>query len=256
MVRKCKNGIFYYQFRFFQPFGGWLKHGFFPRQDKSGKSLNVSYSKGTARQANDNRERIARVFGLTHGDIVSAEQMHKANVRMVRQRKKIQRLPDEIKNTDALMTDRSEILLLIKVADCQPVYLVAPRKRKVALAHAGWRGLTQNIIGETVKKMAQEFKVKPSEIYAGVGPSLCLKCSEFKNRNREFPAEFRGYFRLRNRVDLKNIARDQLIQAGLKSENIETTRMCPACQIDRFFSYRGEKGLNGLNAAVICAKNY
>lgn len=251
MLRKTKNGVFYYQFRIFGPFAGWLQYGFFPREDLEGRSLNASYEKWPAKEVNPNRERMAEVLGMSGTAVISGYQVHGTKVRKVRRPKLIQRAEDEFKNTDGFITDRSRLVLLAKVADCQAIYLVAPRQQAIGLVHAGWRGLVQNIIGKAVGEMKREFKVKPAEIYAGIGPGLCLKCSEFINREQEFPAEFRGYFKPNDRVDLKGIARGQLVAAGLKSKNIEVTRMCTKCQTDKFFSYRGEKKQMGRNAAML-----
>ena len=38
------------------------------------------------------------------------------------------------------MTDRPEVTLLLRFADCVPIVLYDPRRKAVGLVHAGWKG--------------------------------------------------------------------------------------------------------------------
>src|SRR6266850_6820844 len=62
-----------------------------------------------------------------------------------------------VDGVDGHATGARGLLLTVTVADCIPVYLVAPQKQVVALLHAGWRGTAAGILNrgvERVKRLA------------------------------------------------------------------------------------------------------
>jgi polyphenol oxidase len=52
---------------------------------------------------------------------------------------------NEIKETDALVTNQPGICLCVQTADCVPILLFDPVEKVISAVHAGWRG--------TVKKL-------------------------------------------------------------------------------------------------------
>jgi len=61
---------------------------------------------------------------------------------------------------DGHATGAPGLLLTVTVADCIPVYLVAPDKRVVALLHAGWRGTVGRILERGVELVKREAFVR------------------------------------------------------------------------------------------------
>jgi YfiH family protein len=151
---------------------------------------------------------------------------------------------------DAIVTDRTGLLLTILVADCQAVLLFDPRRRVVANVHSGWRGSIANVIGATVSVMVNDFGCRPNDILAGVGPSLGPGCAEFINYRDEIPPSLWRYRVSAHHFDFWALSRDQLITAGLAADRIRLARICTRCHPDQFYSYRaGHK--TGRFAAVI-----
>lgn len=151
---------------------------------------------------------------------------------------------------DAMITQVPGQDLAIQVADCQAVMLYDPVRRVVANIHSGWRGSIGNIIGKTIQKMTEGFGSDPSDLLGGIGPSLGPCCAEFINYRTEIPEQYWLYRDENDHFDFWAIGRDQLTEAGLKSENIEKSGICTRCRTDLFFSYRGE-GITGRFSAVI-----
>lgn len=151
---------------------------------------------------------------------------------------------------DALMTHTNTILVMIQVADCQPVMVYDPKQHVIANIHSGWRGSVQNIIGHTVHAMKENFGCKSDDFIAGVGPSLGPCCAEFVNYKEEIPEVYWKYKIKDNHFDLWSMSKDQLLDQGIKDENIELSNICTRCHTDEFFSYRGE-GTTGRFGAVI-----
>ena len=69
---------------------------------------------------------------------------------------------------DAFYTEQLHTTLLIRTADCVPVFFAAPHA--IALAHAGWRGAKQGIVSATLKHFA-----KPAEVCILIGPSISVR---------------------------------------------------------------------------------
>ena len=76
-----------------------------------------------------------------------------------------------VPSVDALITDKPNLMLTVKTADCAPI-LIADRKAKlVAAIHAGWKGALQGIIENTVLQMIR-MGGNPEYMVAGIGPHL------------------------------------------------------------------------------------
>ncbi len=143
----------------------------------------------------------------------------------------------EVDDCDGFITNQPNVALMIQQADCQGVLFFDPVKKVVGAAHSGWRGSVQNIIGETLLKMGNDFGSKPSDMYALISPSLGPCCAEFVNYEKELPYEFKKFIVDNNHFDFWQISKKQLVDGGVYQENIQTIDVCTSCD-ERFFSYR------------------
>lgn len=257
MILTTQNGTAFYQFENLAACHG-IGHGIFSRNGghsrKPFASLNVTCGIG------DEEDLVARNRGiiarsLAAKELVFARQVHG---------RRIAALSHEIDcrgqnpaggplTADALVTDQPQKHLVIQVADCQAVLMYEPVRQVVANVHCGWRGSIQNIIGRTVATMQQDFNCNPAHIQAGIGPSLGPCCAEFIHYRTEIPAAYWGYMDSNHHFDFWSISRDQLMQAGVPAQNIESSGICTRCRTDEFFSYRAQK-TTGRFAAVIGLK--
>ena len=177
-----QNQLCYYQFNHFSEMS-YIVHAIFSRKGGVSRSpynsLNLSLNVGDDKASvHENQRRIENIMGLT--ECKSVIQTHSRNVHIVNSKF------DESLTGDALITMQTDILLLIKTADCQPILLVDPENKIIAAIHSGWRGSVQNIIEATVTKMC-DLGSKPEKIFAGIGPSLGPCCAEFINYKQELP---------------------------------------------------------------------
>ncbi len=78
---------------------------------------------------------------------------------------------------DAIITDRVGLKIGVRTADCVPVVLVG--RERVAVVHAGWRGLQKGIIENTIRLMEEEI------LYAFIGPSAKACCYQVGEDFRE-----------------------------------------------------------------------
>jgi YfiH family protein len=79
---------------------------------------------------------------------------------------------------DALMTNVPGLLLVIRTADCLPVFLVDEEHRAVAAVHCGWRGTENKILEKAVKAMGEAYGSKPADTLAALGPCIGPACYE------------------------------------------------------------------------------
>jgi YfiH family protein len=76
---------------------------------------------------------------------------------------------------DAAVTAASGAVLAVHTADCGPIALVADGGA-VAVAHAGWKGLAEGVVGATVEQLRS---VADGPVRAVVGPFIHPECYEF-----------------------------------------------------------------------------
>jgi purine-nucleoside/S-methyl-5'-thioadenosine phosphorylase / adenosine deaminase len=79
---------------------------------------------------------------------------------------------------DALMSDVPGLLLVIRTADCLPVFLVDETNQAVAAVHCGWRGTEKRILEKAVRAMGEAYGSKPAEMLAALGPCIGPACYE------------------------------------------------------------------------------
>ncbi len=189
-------------------------------------------------------------------NFVVANQTHSSNIHIVTKNREIgwKKLEEAIENCDALLTNQPNIMLTILTADCVPILLLDPKQKVVSAIHAGWKGTEQEIVFKTVEKMKEEFNSNPSDIIAGVAPSIGKCCYEvdwnvaqhFKNIDNAYDKIGEKYM-----LDLPHINKTQLLKAGVKEENIELSNVCTACEVEHYFSYRKEQGCSGRFMSMI-----
>jgi len=79
---------------------------------------------------------------------------------------------------DALMTSVPWLLLVIRTADCLPVFLVDAKNRAAAAVHCGWRGTEKRILEKAVQAMTRSYGAKPGRMLAALGPCIGSACYE------------------------------------------------------------------------------
>ncbi len=235
-----------------------IAHGVFTRAGGTSKkpydSLNIGLESGDEiLDVANNRKLIIRKMGMkplvflnqVHGDIIKVLKKDDNDLSQIFEPGK------ESYMADAVITDMKGIFLVIQVADCQSIMLYDPDKKVIANIHSGWRGSVANIIGKCVDKMGLEFGSRPENILAGISPSLGPCCSEFIHYKNEIPEHLWKYkFNEKDFFDFWAMSQDQLMEKGVKKENIQNMNTCTKCNTDEFYSYRGEK-TTGRFACVI-----
>ena len=154
------------------------------------------------------------------------------------------------READGACSSRPRLALMIKTADCQPVLLASASGRHIAALHVGWRGNRQNFPESGVARFCAQYELSPRDIFAVRGPSLGPAHAEFINFEREWPEAFRPWFDEQSRrMDLWNLTRHQLQQAGVPASHIHGIDYCTFAN-PVFYSYR-RNPVCGRQAALI-----
>jgi polyphenol oxidase len=234
-----------------------LAHGVFTRHGGVSQppyaSLNVAWNNGDHADAvRQNLARIRETLGVPR--LVAARQVHGTNIEVIDESALAQateRTPMLfVPAADALVTSLTGVGLLIKIADCQAVFLVDPGRKLIANIHCGWRGSVQGLLGKVVRLLQDRFQCRPEDLLATISPSLGPCCAEFRHYRQELPEPFWEFRSKPEHFDFWAISQWQLESAGLLAEHIEVARRCTVCEPDQFFSYRAEK-VTGRMAAVL-----
>jgi len=174
-----------------------------------------------------------REMNITRNQVVRPVQIHSGTVVFTRN-------SGVIPNCDGLVTDREDLFLLIRTADCVPLFLGDRISGLKALIHAGWRGLSERIAEHAVLLM-KEKGAQTENLIATAGPAICENCYEV---GEDVAALFPKHVRAREKkflLNLKSALAQNLLDAGMVSENILLTNRCTLCQRDRYVSFRFNK---------------
>lgn len=155
---------------------------------------------------------------------------------------------------DALYTRLDNAVCAIRTADCLPVFLASADGSEVALAHAGWRGLSAGVLENSLDC----FRAQRSAIHAWFGPAIgpChfevgedvyrafLQAAQPSSRQATELAFEPGKQAGKWQADLYALARIRLQAAGLDAAHISGGGLCTYCDAENFYSYRrdGDQG--------------
>ncbi|GAB4240714.1 MAG: peptidoglycan editing factor PgeF [Candidatus Methylacidiphilales bacterium] len=188
-----------------------VPHAFTLRQDRIPTDL-------------DKAGAVLALHGFDFRHLVRAEQPHGNRCAVVSANERGQTIP----GVDALVTADPTVTLLIRTADCGPLFFYDSKQRVVALAHSGRKGTEGNIVAVTLQMMREAFGTRPDQVIAVLGPTI---------RVPDYDVPFAD-----------QILR-QLAEAGVRQ--IEDSGFNTAADLSRFYSYRKEKGQTGRHFAAI-----
>ncbi len=126
-------------------------------------------------------------------------------------------------------THNADCCLAIYVADCAAVWIYDEKIGTRALVHSGKAGTEQNIVQQAINAMKKFAGTDPADCVAVISP--CIRPPHFE-------------------VDIAAGITQQLLDAGLNSENIIDSGLDTASDLNEFYSYRVEKGNTGRMLAL------
>ncbi len=242
-------------------------------------SLNVGSAVGDGEDAvQENRRRALSALGVDaryHANLIVPNQVHGTNVCVVRKNtpSALDALRQEIRaGCDAVVCGVPGVPVMLCFADCVPVVLVAPRA--FAVIHSGWRGTRARIAARALDVLCREAAVAPVDVMCAIGPHIAGSSYEVSDELLEqFVDAFGEGVRYvegaqrsqdaarpshkrpshqppSHKLDLAEAVRIALQDAGMPRTQITTSDISTTEHIDRFYSYRAERGCCGRFAAM------
>lgn len=221
-------------------------------------SMNLSFTRGDDENSvMENYRRLAEAVGFSVENIVTSDQTHTANVRVITEADRGNGItkPRPYTDVDGMITNVPGLVLATFYADCVPLYFIDPVRKAIGLSHSGWRGTAAHIGAVTVRRMQEEYGSLPEDIYGAIGPSICQECYEVSEDvilefQKTFPEQsWRDlFYRKENgkyQLNLWEANRQIMLEAGLIEEHISLPGLCTCCNPEFLFSHRASRGKRG-----------
>lgn len=127
--------------------------------------------------------------------------------------------------------------MAVTVADCVPVFLVDPHRRRVALLHAGWRGIAAGILEEGIDLLTERGESRAEDLLIHFGPAICGTCYEVGPEvhlalDQPDPG-------CPTPLDLRAVLTARALDRGVMQAHITRSAFCSRCGGSPFFSHRG-----------------
>lgn len=259
MEQVTSNNLSYYRF------SGWdnINHGIFTRHGGVSpapfNSLNLGGTVGDdVANVRQNHDMMYDALNVDPNKTVTVWMVHGADV-VIADRPVYNRR--WLALADAMMTDKPEVALVMRYADCVPVLAHDPTRGVIGIAHAGWQGTARGMAANLIKAMVQAYGCKPSDIQAGIGP--CIGPDRYQVGEEVVEAVYKHFGTLNGDTPL--IKRDpndgtaylNLWEANRRDlqnvgvEQIEIMGLCTATNTDDWYSHRAEKGKTGRFGVVM-----
>lgn len=165
-------------------------------------------------------------LGFDSGSVAAAEQVHGGDIAVVEQPRG---LNSPLPGVDGILTFSPGILLGIYVADCCAVYIADRQARAIALVHSGKKGTEEGIAPRAIGMMA-ERGIAPEDLIVQLSP--CIRPPAYE-------------------VDFAAQIRSDCAQAGVPLPQIHDDGACTSRDLERYYSYRVEKGRTGRMLALL-----
>ena len=188
--------------------------------------IDVSNDKPEVLKRLDSAHReIRKAIGVGDWPLATAQQVHGNKIAIVNAPVKSNK---EFSGCDGIITNQGDVALGVYVADCCAVFIIDPKTPAIGLAHSGRKGTALGVVPNASNQMIERFGSDPANMIVQLSP--CIRPPHYEV---DFAAE---------------IAR-QCRTLGVKE--IHDSSICTACDLDRYYSYRAEKGKTGRMLALI-----
>lgn len=209
----------------------------------------------------NNRKLLAGYLQSTLEDFVFADQTHSANFHRVIQTDRGKGATDQktaIRDTDALYTYETNIVLCSMTADCVPVIFYTDDL--IGVIHSGWQGTVKEITSTLFIHLQEVEKCDVRKIHVQIGAALSQKKFEVdEDVYKKFAAlgyadDFITYNAATNKYHIDNqlTVKRQCELVGIPEANITVDRTCTFQSPDGF-SYRQDR-LTGRHVSFIKRK--
>ena len=143
---------------------------------------------------------------------------------------------------DGSYTQETNVVCIIKTADCLPILITNNTGTFVAAIHAGWRGLSKGIINNFFKTI-EKLDINKNELIFWLGPAigpLMFEVGEEVVASFDLDHYQSAFIKSKNKylANIYKIAKINLYLLGINNNQIFSENYCTYSQNDLFCSYR------------------
>jgi hypothetical protein len=241
-----------------------FRHAFFTRRGgvSSGPytSLNFSVTVGDEPAAvAENLGRAAAYLGIRVERLYFLWQVHGANCLVLEGNEARATIAET--QGDGLVSRSPQAACAVRTADCAPILLADRESGAVAAAHAGWRGLVRGILGRAVRELRAQIG-GDGALIAAIGPHISVRAFEVSAdvaeqivKSSPDPDVVELGRGPRPYVNLRRVARAQLMQLGLGADCIDDVGGCTVSEPELYFSFRRDGERSGRHLSAIVARD-
>jgi polyphenol oxidase len=193
--------------------------------------------------------RFLEQVDTTPDELITMNQVHGDRITVAEE-------PGEYPSTDAIITRTPGVAVCVRVADCVPIVCYVPAHDIIAGIHAGWKGSSLGIAGQTIAFLSETFGVEPVDVFCYVGPAARGCCYEVApDVAAQFDPSVVTQRDARNPLlDLQGANLRDLLRSGIPRENIEMEPLCTICHPGLLHSHRRDGARAGRMLAVIALR--
>jgi YfiH family protein len=164
---------------------------------------------------------------------------------------------ESYRQADIILTDRPEVTLFMRFADCVPIFFHDPHKGVIGVAHAGWMGTVRGAAPAAVQAMQEQYGSDPADIVACIGPSIGpdhyeIGADVILQVMQKFGDESELVLKPHHgKIHFNLWEANRLLLEGVGVNQVEVAGLCTACHTADWFSHRAEKGRTGRFGALI-----
>ena len=166
-------------------------------------------------------------------------------------------MPAKSAEGDFLVTDLAHIGLGVVTADCLPIIFVDSVHNAIGIAHVGWCGSVQNIVGETLQCMKKNYGTTVQDVSVFLGPCAhvcCYKVQEdfiahvapFSFSSDAIAQRDNAFF-----FDLLYFNKQILLSLGIAPGSLNDQYSCCTICNENYFSYRRQGDKAGRQVSVV-----
>ena len=200
----------------------------------SDRTVDFSLTADRTDLTENQKESLSARLGFSPAGTVNIRQVHGDRIIFISKDKTCV-VPEVLEEADGILTDALNLPILIRTADCVPVFLYDPSRKKIGLLHAGWKGTREEILFKGLRLM----NGRPENVKVAFGPAIRECCyavdNDIQNHFPDDVTQKNGKCYL----DLAGVSKKQAIKFGVKEENITDCGICTCCS-ENYFSYRRE----------------
>lgn len=160
---------------------------------------------------------------------------------------------------DGIILDETGIMAVIKTADCTPLFFRDENHTVGGVVHIGWQGLHKGI-EKKIPALMEERSIPSDNLHFYMGPAIEESCYEVGADLYE-KFSLKGY---RDNIFSKKTGPEtgkywmdvpegislSLQEMGVPVQRISKSGLCTFCEMERFPSYRRDKGQDDGNRRI------